>query len=284
MVGTDRGGDEVDRPDQSTSPATGCPCHAGLNRRAFLSGATVVAALPLAGCDAAVPAWLTDLLVPEGMAARLGLQAFRDILRETPPVRDPALQRRVAGIGQRIVEASASPYREWQIVVLDSPQVNAFALPGGYVGVYAGMLRVAGNDAQLAAVLGHEVGHVNARHGAQRIVAENAVALALRLGGTLLALSDSEVPSDLVVALGGTAADLGLIRPFSRGQELQADELGLRYMARAGHDPAEAIAFWQRMTTLERGRGTPGFLSTHPTGERRIEELERLVATTRAEA
>jgi metalloendopeptidase OMA1, mitochondrial len=262
-------------------PMAGCQCQVGVGRRAFLSGAAIAATLPLAGCDAAVPDWLADVLVPEGMAAELGLQAFRDILRETPPVRDPGLQQRVARTGQRIVEASASPYRDWRIVVLDSPQINAFALPGGYVGVYAGMLQVAANEAQLATVLGHEVGHVNARHGAQRIVAKNAVALALRLGTTFLALSDSPIPPDLVAALGGTAADLGLIRPFSRSQELEADELGLRYMARVGHDPAEAIAFWQRMTGLERGSRVPGFLSTHPTGERRIEELKQLVATIR---
>ena len=98
------------------------------------------------------------------------------------------------------------------------------------------------NEAQLATVLGHEVGHVNARHAAQRIVAENAVALALRLGASLLAYGDTPIPPQLVVALGGSLADVGLIRPFGRGQELQADELGLRYMARAGYDPAESVA------------------------------------------
>jgi metalloendopeptidase OMA1, mitochondrial len=262
-----------------------CRCRAGMGRRAFLSRAAAVAAatLPLAGCDAAVPDWLADLLVPEEVAAELGLQAFREILRDTPPVRDPGLQRQVAAVGRRIVEASTSPYRDWRFVVLDGPQVNAFALPGGRVGVYAGMLRIAANEAQLATVLGHEVAHVNARHGAQRIVAENAVALALRLGATLLALGDAPVPPDLVVALGGTAADLGLIRPFSRGQELQADGLGLRYLARAGYDPAAAVAFWRRMAALERGGGrVPPFLATHPAGERRIEELEELLPAVRA--
>ena len=121
--------------------------------------------------------------------------------------------------------------------MLDSPQLNAFALPGGKVGVFTGMLQIMANEAQLATVLGHEVGHVNARHAAQRIVAENAVALALRLGASLLAYGDTPIPPQLVVALGGSLADVGLIRPFGRGQELQADELGLRYMARAGYDP-----------------------------------------------
>jgi predicted Zn-dependent protease len=261
-----------------------CGCRKGLNRRAFLSRTAAAATtLPLAGCDAAVPDWLADLLVPEEGAAELGRQAFREILRDIPPVREPGLQRQVAAVGRRVVEASGSPYRNWQFVVLDGPQVNAFALPGGHVGVYAGMLRVAADEAQLATVLGHEVAHVNARHGAQRIVAENAVALALRLGATLLALGDAPIPPDLVVALGGTAAELGLIRPFSRGQELQADELGLRYMARAGFDPAAAVDFWERMVALERGGSrVPPFLATHPAGERRIENIEELLPVVQA--
>jgi predicted Zn-dependent protease len=253
----------------------------GCSRRALLRGTVgAAAALPLAGCNspAAVPGWLADLLVPESVAAELGAAAFRDALRETPPLPDPALQRRVAAVGERIVAASASPWTAWRFVVLASPQVNAFALPGGHVGVNAGMLEVTADEAQLATVLGHEVGHVNARHAAQRIVAENAVALALRLGATLLALGDSPIPPDLVAALGGTAAEFGLIRPFGRGQELEADALGLRYMARAGYDPAASIAFWRRMLALERSSpGVPAFLSTHPAGERRIERLQELL-------
>ena len=163
--------------------------------------------------------------------------------------------------------------------MLDSPKLNAFALPGGKVGVFTGMLQIMANEAQLATVLGHEVGHVNARHAAQRIVAENAVALALRLAASLLAYSDTPIPPQLVVALGGSLADIGLIRPFGRGQELQADELGLRYMARAGYDPAESVQFWRRMLALETADRVPAFLSTHPAGERRIEQLERLIPT-----
>lgn len=261
-----------------------CGCCGGMSRRAFLSGAALAATLPLAGCDGPVPGWLADLLVPEGMAAELGLQAFRQILRETPPLRDPLLQRRVAAVGERIVAASASPWPRWQFLVLDGPAINAFALPGGHVGVYRGMLQVMGGEAHLATVLGHEVGHVNARHGAQRLVAENALALALRLGATLLAMSDVRIPPDLVVSLGGTAAELGLIRPFSRGQELEADALGLRYMARAGYDPAEAVSFWRRMQRLQGEGGTPAFLSTHPSSSQRIERLEELLPAVRSGA
>ena len=254
-----------------------CRCCGGIPRRSFLAGAVLAAALPLAGCDAAIPDWLADLLVPESVAAELGAQAFREILGATPPVRDAGLQRRLAVVGERIVAASSSTWSDWQFVVLDSPQLNAFALPGGKVGVFTGMLQIMANEAQLATVLGHEVGHVNARHAAQRIVAENAVALALRLGASLLAYGDTPIPPQLVVALGGSLADIGLIRPFGRGQELQADELGLRYMARAGYDPAKSVQFWRQMLALETADRVPAFLSTHPAGERRIQQLERLI-------
>lgn len=256
------------------------PCGCGgprPTRRAFLGMTGAATALPLAGCDGAVPSWLADYLVPEALAAELGRASFAEILQRTPPVRDPALQRRVAELGRRIVAASEPLWTDWRFVVLDGPQVNAFALPGGRVGVYAGMLRTVGNEAQLAAVLGHEVGHVNARHAAQRIVAEQGVTMALRLGATLLALSDAPVPPDLAVALGGTAAEYGLIRPFGRSQELEADRLGLSYMARAGFDPAEAVAFWRRMLALEDGNRLPAFLSTHPASAQRIEALEALL-------
>ena len=140
---------------------------------------------------AAVPDWLADLLVPETMAAELGAQAFREILRDTPPINDAGLQRRLAGVGERIVAASGATWPDWQFLALAGPQLNAFALPGGKVGVFTGMLRIMANESQLATVLGHEVGHVNARHAAQRIVAENALALALRLGASLLAYGDT---------------------------------------------------------------------------------------------
>ena len=251
-----------------------CRCCGGLARRSLLAGA---AALPLAGCDAAVPDWLADLLVPEPVAAELGARAFAEILQRTPPVRDPSLQRRVAGVGERLVVASGTDWPDWVFGALDGEAVNAFALQGGKVGVFSGMLRIMANDAQLPTVLGHEVGHVTARHAAQRIVAENAVSLTLRLAASLLAWSDTPIPPQLVVALGGSLADVDLIRPFGRAQELQADALGLGYTAAAGFEPGQAIAFWQRMAALETGDRPPAFLATHPTSDARIEALKRLL-------
>jgi predicted Zn-dependent protease len=263
-------------PCRTCGRAAGPP--ARLSRRAFLKGlAATGATIPLAGCDQVGVGWLARTLVPPEAEAELGRQAFRQIVSQTPVAQDPDLHAYVARIGEGIVGASNSPYPDWQFVVLEGEQANAFVLPGGYVGVYTGMLDVAANEGQLATVLGHEVGHVNARHGAERMVTEHFITLALRLAAMLLALGDVQIPPDLLVALGASAAELGIVRPFSRAQELEADALGREYMAQAGYQPTEAIAFWRRMQQASGDGGPPPFLATHPSNAQRIEELlERL--------
>ena len=168
----------------------------------------------------------------------------------------------MAVVGERIVAASSSTWSDWQFVVLDSPQLNAFALPGGKVGVFTGMLQIMANEAQLATVLGHEVGHVNARHAAQRIVAENAVALALRLGASLLAYSDTPIPPQLVVALGGSLADIGLILPFGRARSCRPMSSACATWRVPATIPPRSVQFWRRMLALETGDRVPAFLST----------------------
>ena len=271
-------------PDR-TKPGPCCACgrsapggSARISRRAFLQGvAAATATAPLAGCDQVDVGWVARILVPPDAEAELGRQAFRQIISQTPVAQDPELHDYVTRIGESIVQASNSPYPDWEFVVFEGDQANAFALPGGRVGVFTGMLQVAANEDQLATVLGHEIGHVNARHGAERMVTEHFIALGLRLAATLLALGDVQIPPDLLVALGASAAELGIVRPFSRAQELEADALGLEYMAQAGYEPTEAIAFWRRMQQLTGNGGPPHFLATHPSNVRRIEELlERL--------
>ncbi len=251
-----------------------CAANGGLiSRRTFLQGvAAASATMPLAGCGEADLGWLAHQLVSPEAEAELGRQAFQQIADKFPLARDPQLNASVRRIGERIVHASGSSHGNWVFAVFESEQVNAFALPGGRVGVFTGMLKVTANEDQLAAVLGHEVGHVNARHGAERIVAHQGITLALRLGAMLAALGDVPIPPDLMVALGAGAAEFGIIRPFSRAQELEADALGLEYMAEAGYRPREAITFWKRMQQLS-DNGVPQFLATHPSSARRIDEL-----------
>lgn len=265
-----------------------CACGEGrwpaMDRRAFLRGAAAAATtMPVAGCGEADVGWLAHRLVSVEAEAELGRQAFQQIRAQTPLAQDPEQQAFVRRIGERIVRASDSPYGDWEFAVFEGELANAFALPGGRVGVFTGMLDVAANEDQLAAVLGHEVGHVNARHGAERMVTEHAIALGLRLGAMLLAAGDVPVPPDLAVALGASAAELGIVRPFSRSQELEADALGLTYMADAGYRPRQAVAFWRRMQERTDNGGPPPFLATHPSSARRIEELlRRLPETSRS--
>ena len=266
---------------EPTKPLPCCACartpagrSARISRRGFLKGvAAATATVPLTGCDQLDVGWVARRLVPPEAEAELGHQAFRQIMSQTPVAQDPRLHEYVARIGERLVRASESPYPDWQFVVFEGDQANAFALPGGKVGVFTGMLDVAANEDQLATVLGHEIGHVNARHGAERLVTEHFISMALRLAATLLAFGDVQIPPDLLVALGASAAELGIVRPFSRTQELEADALGLEYMARAGYEPTEAIAFWRRMQQLSGNGGPPHFLATHPSSAQRIEEL-----------
>jgi predicted Zn-dependent protease len=266
-----------DLPDAIVSwPCAQCALRPGprLSRRAFMRGLVAASAtVPLTGCDQVELGWLARLLVPPEAEAELGRQAFRQIMSATPVAQDPGLHEYVTRVGERIVRSSNSPYPDWQFVVFESDQPNAFALPGGRVGVFTGMLEVAADEDQLATVLGHEIGHVNARHGAERMVTEHFIALGLRLVASLLAIGDVQIPPDLLVALGASAAELGIVRPFSRTQELEADALGLEYMAEAGYEPMAAIEFWRRMQQVSGDGGQLDFLATHPSSARRIEEL-----------
>ena len=156
-----------------------------------------------------------------------------------------------------------------QFTLFDNAEPNAFALPGGKVGVYTGLFKVAKNDAQLAAVMGHEVGHAIARHGAERM----SHGILTQLGGVAVGAATG---SQAYVDLYSQAATLGVILPYSRGQESEADEIGLMLMAEAGYDPREAVKLWQNFEALS-GERPPEFLSTHPAEGTRIERLQALM-------
>jgi len=144
--------------------------------------------------------------------------------------------------------------------------INAFALPGGYMGVFEGLMNVAEDQHQLAAVIGHEIAHVTARHGAERVSRHQATGFAVNvLGGA--------TGSQQTAALLGLGAQVGLLLPFGRAQETEADRLGLDYMARAGFNPAGAVKLWNNMAQASGGGGPPAFLSTHPTSDSRIRDL-----------
>jgi predicted Zn-dependent protease len=219
-------------------------------------------------------------LVPDDQLTAASAQQFAQLKQTSTLSSDPEYNAMVQRVGQRIAAVAGPdvPDADWEFIVIeDDDQVNAFAMPGGKVAVYTGLFKAVKSDDDLAIVMGHEVGHVVAGHGGERVsqqILASAGATAVQLGTGL-----SEMDSDdqqLIMSAYGAGATLGVLRPYSRLHESEADELGLMYAARAGYDPREAIPFWQRMDALSPG-APPEFLSTHPSGSTRIENLQRLM-------
>jgi predicted Zn-dependent protease len=225
------------------------------------------------------------LLVSTAEEARLGLKTFEELKRKKPQVRSGKDWEMLQGVGRRIAAVTRLPHARWEFVLFeDDANANAFALPGGKVGIYTGILPITRNEAGLATVIGHEVAHAVARHGAERL----SQSMLIQLGGTALSAalgSSSPVTRDLALQAYGLGTTLGVAMPYSRTQELEADRLGLLYMARAGYDPRQAVQFWRRFAEYSRKRGgaPPEFLSTHPLDQRRISALEAQLPRAMAE-
>jgi predicted Zn-dependent protease len=204
---------------------------------------------------------------------QLGSQQYAKTLRQDRAdiVSSGAGYARVQRVAERIeaVAGRDKPAFDWKVTLLRKKEANAYCLPGGKIVVYTGILPVTGNDAALATVLGHEVAHATAEHAAERIEREHLtkVAAAIIAGG--VAFTPRQYLR--VVALLGVAGSL----PFSRSQESEADHIGLVYMARAGYDPRQAVAFWKRMQRASRGKELPEFASDHPSDEHRIERIQK---------
>lgn len=212
------------------------------------------------------------LLIPEGTEMQMGLSSYQDILKKSRVSNDPALNDQVTRVGRRIAAATGRTDYQWEFRVLDDKQVNAFCLPGGKVAVYTGMFPVSRDDAGLAAVLGHEVSHAIARHGGERMSQQLAVQGGLVATQAALARGDGPT-TQLVAAALGAGATVGLLLPWSRQQESEADHLGLIYMAKAGYHPQAARDLWVRMGQ-DGGARQPEFLSTHPAPATRVTQIE----------
>jgi metalloendopeptidase OMA1, mitochondrial len=213
-------------------------------------------------------------VVDEETESKLGEQAFAEIKAKSKISKDPQANAMVQRVAQRV--AAASGLKEnWEFIVIEDKQVNAFALPGGKIAVYTGILPVAGDDNGLATVLSHEVGHVMAHHGAERISQAQAIETGTTIASILLGGATGTDPNAVAAVL-GAGASVGIELPFGRKQELEADRIGLTLMARAGYDPRTAIAFWQRMAQASKG-APPEFLSTHPSDESRITQIQQIM-------
>ena len=217
------------------------------------------------------------VLIPFEKEVALGEEAYREILKKEKVSQDQELIEIVERVGRQIAAVSSMPNLKWEFTLIESEQQNAFALPGGKVAIYTGILPVCANEAGLATVMGHEIAHAIARHGAQRM--SQSLVLTGLLAAASVSLKDSQNHDSIMGALGvGTA--VGITLPFSRGNESEADEIGMVLMARAGYDPAEAERFWTRFNKMKKGPKVPEILSTHPIDTTRIEDIRRLLPKT----
>ncbi|WOI54552.1 M48 family metallopeptidase [Parvularcula sp. LCG005] len=212
--------------------------------------------------------------------------AWNDLKQQEKISRDTRYTSRLNRVAPKIITAAGGNPAEWEYVVFDSKELNAFALPGGKIGVYTGIMDIMKNDAQLAAVVGHEVAHVNYNHSAERqsqaTIAQVGLLGAQVVGASQCSGAETRAEAEACqqtagqwVQILGIGAMYGAILPYSRTHELEADSGGVRYMAAAGYDPREAINFWQGMAAATANSGRPPeFASTHPATDTRIQNLK----------
>ena len=224
-------------------------------------------------------------LVPNSTMLSMSFQQYDQFLQENKPVTNTPEAMMVKQVGKRISRAVETYFRQngmsdkikdyrWEFNLIEDKTVNAWCMPGGKVVVYSGILPIAKNATGLAVVMGHEIAHAIAGHGNERMSQQ----LAVQMGGVALgaALADSPQKTQQIwMAAFGLGSQVGLLLPYSRLHESEADHLGLIFMAMAGYNPQEAVDFWQRMAAEKKGGAPPEFLSTHPADQTRIRDIQK---------
>ncbi|MDO6610351.1 M48 family metallopeptidase [Shewanella sp. 1_MG-2023] len=214
------------------------------------------------------------LLFDKTQMTEMGGQSFAAMKKEQKVSTDKQKIAYVSCIADRITAELPDQSLQWEVVVFDSEQVNAFALPGGHIGVYTGLLTVASDEDQLATVIGHEVAHVLARHGNEQVSRAQMTNTGMQLADVALGAGGVS-NKDMYMAGLGLGAQVGILLPFGRDQESEADELGLELMAKAGFNPAKSVILWQNMAKAGGEQG-PELFSTHPSHSSRISDLQAL--------
>jgi predicted Zn-dependent protease len=210
------------------------------------------------------------ILVSDAQMDQMGRDAFADMKQSETPQKSGRNITYVRCIADAILRSDNRDPNAWEVQVFDNQTPNAFALPGKKIGVHVGMIKLAKTADQLAAVIGHEIGHVDARHGAERASLSMTSQLAQQV--TAVALNGQAYQGEALAAL-GLGAQYGLLLPFSRTHESEADTIGLYLMAKAGFNPKEAVALWQTMKQASGGKAPPEFMSTHPSNDTRIKDI-----------
>jgi predicted Zn-dependent protease len=245
------------------------------DRRTLLSG---LVALPLVGCSENAQTGRNQLaFVSDAQLEQLADQAWAELVSTTPASTDPAFHDRLARVAAPIARAAARDDLQWEFVVFESADLNAFVLPNGKIAVFRGMMEFVGDDHELGAVVAHEVAHIVARHPAERVSQALAAQVGVSIAQLVLGGENGE-NAELVAGVLGLGATYGVLLPHSRRHELEADRVGVTLMTKVGLKPAAAVRFWERMMASQERTGAPiEALSTHPADDRRLAELKAAI-------
>ena len=261
-----------------------------MTARAFLSAAfalflSVCILLPAPGCSTVPITGRSQLnLVSDAEMLSMSSQQYTEFMKEAKPGKDSSSARMVKNVGKRIQGAVEKYFRDkgleselkgyaWEFNLVESDELNAWCMPGGKVVFYSGIIPVCKDETGIAVVMGHEVAHAVAKHGSERM----SQGLIAEMGGMALSqavASNSAQTQSLWMTAFGLGAEYGVMKPFGRSQESEADHLGLIFMSMAGYDPNAAVSFWQRMSAKSGGGAPPEFMSTHPSDETRIKDIK----------
>lgn len=261
-----------------------------MSRRGIIKGLAAGTIVPIVtGCSTNPVTGASQLILPgfdNASLAAMSTAAWAEMKTQTPQTGDSALRNRVLNIWDRTAKGRSQALTEvyglqstytasdWEVAIFDTDDVNAFVMPGQQVGVFRGITELTENDDQLASVLGHEAGHIDGRHSAARASAQMASQVAMVAGSIAIAQSEElSKYGNEIVALGGAALQFGILLPYGRQHELEADKLGVDFMHKAGYDVTQAPRLWELMDARSAGNRPPEFMSTHPDPGRRRNEL-----------
>ena len=245
-----------------------------MNRfRSLLITPLVISILAITACASSPTGRQQVLLFSEQDMSQLGAQSFEQMKQQETVNTDPRTNQYVRCVTRALASQlpPESGFANWEVVVFDSKQVNAFALPGGKIGIYTGLLEVATNQDQLATVIAHEIGHVMAHHSNERLSRSQLANVGLQISSIAMKGTDYH---DVAMAGLGLGVQYGILMPYNRAQESESDIIGLRLMNDAGFDPNESINLWKNMAKAAGGNQPPELLSTHPSHSTRIDDLK----------
>ncbi len=239
--------------------------------------------LMIAGCQNVPVTGRNQLVITsETKENEMGLSAYQEVLKSEKVTQNEKWAEVVRRVGERIAKVADRPDFKWEFNVIESETQNAFCLPGGKVAVYTGILPVCESEAGLAVVMSHEVAHAIARHGGERMTYQTAQNLGKSAVGYVMQ-NQEEQQKKIVLTAYGAASEYGVILPYSRKHELEADQIGIMLMAKAGYDPSAAPGFWERFASVKKGEAPMEFMSTHPSDATRAAALRELLPKAMAE-